>query len=80
MPPRRSLRRAGTITNAGPTEYQASDTTTQSRSGWALRHAMSGNSPSTEPRPTSAGTQAAGMRKTIGTNTSWVGRISPGPN
>ena len=66
--------------SAGPTAYQPSATITRSRSGCARRRTRSGSSPSTEPSATSSGTAAAGVRNSIGTNTSCVGRISPGPS
>ena len=66
--------------SAGPTEYQPSATITSSRSRCARPRLSSGSSPSTEPIATSSGTSAAGVRNSIGTNTSSVGRISPGPS
>ena len=68
------------MTSAGPTAYQPSATITSSRSGCARRRASSGSSPRIEPSATSSGTAAAGVRNSIGTKTSWVGRISPGPS
>ena len=68
------------ITIAGPTAYQPSAIVTSSRSGWARLRRMSGSSPISEPIATSAGTAAAGVRNSIGTNTICVGRISPGPS
>ena len=67
-------------TSAGPTAYQASLTITSRRSACARPLSSSGSSPSTEPPTTSAGTHGAGVRKTIGTNTSWVGRSSAVPS
>ena len=53
--------------------------TTASRSGCARRRSRSGSSPSTPPSVTSSGTAAAGVRKSIGTNTICVGRMRPVP-
>ena len=66
--------------SAGPTAYQPSAMITSSRSGCARRRVSSGSSPRTDPIATSAGTAAAGVRNSIGTNTSCVGRIRPGPS
>ena len=67
-------------TSAGPTAYQPSLTTITSRSAWALPVTSSGSSPNSEPAATRTGTQGAGVRNSIGTNTSWVGRCSPVPS
>ena len=68
------------ITSAGPTEYQPSAMLTSRRSGCAVRRATSGSSPSSEAIATSPGTHGAGVSSSSGTNTSCVGRMSPGPS